>query len=229
MNVQPARGTGDATRTPTRRRELRPVGTGRGSFHRSPWARPGFGLLEVILVFALVIGAGAVVFTVFQSASLRHRASTTIEQVNTVVANVQSSTFAAPDQSASLTNDQAIKAGILTPGLQTNAFGGAIEVNADPASVPREFRVVIRNVPREACPDLLTSVAANPTWTWAQMGNPQPAGSGNLPTGVMVDTYLVAQNKSNFSLIMSRCSLVNGAASGDVLDFQFAFNYSVLH
>lgn len=57
--------------------------------------RRGFGLLEVILVFAIVIGAAAIVFTVFQSA--QHRADVEHDRtlVRTLGANL-STLFHAP-------------------------------------------------------------------------------------------------------------------------------------
>jgi hypothetical protein len=171
-----------------------------------------------------VIGAGAVVFTVFQSASLRHRASTTIEQVNTVVANVQSSTFATQDGHASLTTDQAIKAGILKTGLQTHAWGGSVEVSdAGTGMAPPMFFVILRNVPRDACPDILSNVMSNSAWVLAQMSNPGPAGTGTLASGIVVGNSLIAS--TNYSAMISRCSFSNSSASGDTLDFSFYFAY----
>jgi type II secretory pathway pseudopilin PulG len=51
--------------------------------------RRGFGLLEVIVVFALVIGAAAVVFTVFSSSSASAEAAGQSEAMNAVVANIR--------------------------------------------------------------------------------------------------------------------------------------------
>lgn len=191
-----------------------------------PWRKSGFGLLEIILVFVLVIGAAALVFSVYQGATTRHQTTATLEQVNTVAANIQGSVFAYPSSPQTWTNDMAVQAHILPAGMQTNAFGGAIEVNPNPGSNPREFIVVVRNIQTSACPDFLTSVSANPTWTWARMMSPpQPAGSGNLSGGTMLDTYIVAANKSNYNLIIARCGMV----AGDTADIEFAFNYTTLH
>lgn len=49
----------------------------------------GFGLLEVILVFAIVIGAAAVVFTVFQSSSDTSEVSEEVSRVGALVGNLQ--------------------------------------------------------------------------------------------------------------------------------------------
>lgn len=51
-------------------------------------ARKGFGLLEVILVFALVIGAGAVVFSVYQSAQARAEIAHDRELMSTLAGNL---------------------------------------------------------------------------------------------------------------------------------------------
>lgn len=50
--------------------------------------RRGFGLLEVILVFAIVIGAAAIVFTVFQSAQHRSDVEHDRTLVRTLGANI---------------------------------------------------------------------------------------------------------------------------------------------
>jgi type II secretory pathway pseudopilin PulG len=50
----------------------------------------GFGLLEVILVFAIVIGAAAVVFSVFQSANAQRQADAGVAQFELLGANIQS-------------------------------------------------------------------------------------------------------------------------------------------
>lgn len=49
----------------------------------------GFGLLEVILVFALVIGAGAVTFGVFQSANSAAEIQTFTTNISLIVANTR--------------------------------------------------------------------------------------------------------------------------------------------
>lgn len=55
-----------------------------------PFSRKkGFGLLEVIVVFALVIGAAAVVFTVFSSSNASAEAANQTEAMNVVVANIR--------------------------------------------------------------------------------------------------------------------------------------------
>ena len=49
----------------------------------------GFGLLEVILVFAIVIGAAAVVFSVFQSAKPTSDAANEVSNYATIVGNLK--------------------------------------------------------------------------------------------------------------------------------------------
>jgi len=53
-------------------------------------SRRGFGLLEVILVFAIVIGAAAVVFTVFQSAQRAASVDHDRQMVETIATNIMS-------------------------------------------------------------------------------------------------------------------------------------------
>ncbi|BFI94991.1 MAG: hypothetical protein RSP_05010 [Rhodanobacter sp.] len=56
--------------------------------------RRGFGLLEVILVFAIVIGAAAVVFTVFGFAHASSEASNIVDETNLIAGNLRTSPWA---------------------------------------------------------------------------------------------------------------------------------------
>lgn len=58
-------------------------------FPRPFCLKKGFGLLEVILVFAIVIGAAAVTFTVFSSSNASAEAANQTEAMNVVVANIR--------------------------------------------------------------------------------------------------------------------------------------------
>lgn len=60
------------------------------TFPRPFSRRRGFGLLEVIVVFALVIGAAAVVFTVFTSSNGSAEAANQAESMGAVIGNIQS-------------------------------------------------------------------------------------------------------------------------------------------
>jgi type II secretory pathway pseudopilin PulG len=70
---------------------------------------PGFGLLEVILVFAIVIGAAAVVFSVFQSAQPSAEVDAEINRTTTIIGNLRS-VFSPQHVYTGLTNTLAIQA-----------------------------------------------------------------------------------------------------------------------
>jgi type II secretory pathway pseudopilin PulG len=60
----------------------------------------GFGLLEIILVFAVLLGAGAVIFGLFESAQTRSEAHTQAENARTAMGNMASTLGAHHDYSA---------------------------------------------------------------------------------------------------------------------------------
>lgn len=86
-------------------------------FHRSR----GFGLLEVILVFALVIGASALVFGVFDSASTKASANREADLLTLVKSNI-ASLMAGKHDYTGLTTAQAIQ-GKAIPVAYVNADG----------------------------------------------------------------------------------------------------------
>jgi len=188
----------------------------------------GFGLLEIILVFAIIIGAAALVFTVFQSASLQAQTSNTMEKVNAIVANVQGSAFTNINQRTSLTTVTAKQAGILTSGLQTNAWGGAIEVSDVPALTPPEFEVVLRDVDVNACPGLLTAAMTNKSFGRGLM---DAAGASTVDQkpfgGVVIASPLVTT--ITYAQTVARCSVVVGGAPSSTVDIALYFTYSGLH
>lgn len=82
--------------------------------------RRGFGLLEVILVFAIVIGAAAVVFAVFQSANASSNASTVNEQINTVIANLRTSPWGMSHNYGSMPTNALVTAHLAPPAMIQN-------------------------------------------------------------------------------------------------------------
>lgn len=84
-----------------------------------PRKHSGFGLLEVILVFAIVIGAAAVVFSVYQSAQPAAEADRAVSYASTISGNMQ--TFYQINHSyRGLDNAMAIKANII-PSAMVNS------------------------------------------------------------------------------------------------------------
>lgn len=69
----------------------------------------GFGLLEVILVFAIVIGAAAVVFSVFQSAKPSADVDVEVNHTTTIIGNLRS-VFSPQHVYTGLNNTLAIQA-----------------------------------------------------------------------------------------------------------------------
>lgn len=181
-----------------------------------------FGLLEVILVFALVIGAGAIVFSVFQSANRRSAASLTVDKIHTLVANVQGSSVASVGQRSVLNTTSAKQAHLLTPGLATNGWGGAIEVADNTTYATPVFQVVIRNVPRDACADLVTGLMTNRSMIRTMMSVPGTK-STDLPfTGISVAS---PQSKAaTYTFTMNQCS--SAAVTGNTVDFGIYYSYT---
>lgn len=112
--------------------------------------RQGFGLLEVILVFALVIAAAAGTFAVFQSANASSNASTVTEQVNTVIANLRTSPWGMAHDYTTMPLNALVAANLAPPAMIQN---GQAVTPYGPILVapwyhnPRQFDINFNNIP----------------------------------------------------------------------------------
>lgn len=142
----------------------------------------GFGLLEIILVFAIVIGAGAVTFEVFKSASASAQAADESDRLNAIAASITGSALgiahnydpmggASPGMN---TTNSAIGGSFLQKyytstanGGSTNQWGGSVLIGSFPyaASLNQAagslFVIQTSNVPQDVCPKLLAALASN--------------------------------------------------------------------
>lgn len=123
-------------------------------------ASKGFGLLEVILVFAIVIGAAAVVFTVFQSAKPSADASNEASNLTTIATNLKS-TYGINHDYTGLTNATAISAKVipssLTDGTNVNSQWGSVTVA--PGTPTSTFTITYAAVPTDTCAKFVSGVA----------------------------------------------------------------------
>lgn len=130
--------------------------------------RRGFGLLEVILVFAIIIGAAAAVFTVYGYAQASSDAQAITEETNLVAANLRASPWG-------MQHDYSTIPGVYTdqwiPGIYPAAWnqnGQAIEPltsNAmwiGPGYTNQQFSITLNYVPQKAaeCQKLGSALAA---------------------------------------------------------------------
>lgn len=138
--------------------------------------RRGFGLLEVILVFAIVIGAAAVVFTVFQSAKPSADASAEVEHAQLIASNVKSA-FGTTTTSAysTLSTALAIKGKtiptsmVAADGVSANSAWGAVTVDFDGGNGTYGlcttsghcFDIAFYGVPVDACLKFVTGLVAS--------------------------------------------------------------------
>jgi type II secretory pathway pseudopilin PulG len=121
-----------------------------------------FGLLEVILVFAIVIGAAAVTFTVFSSANGSAEAANQAEAMSAVVANIQA-LHPNHDYSA-LTAEVTANPKAIFPASMLDADGtphnGWGTIWAGPYYLnTRQFDINFNNVPAESCAKFVTALA----------------------------------------------------------------------
>lgn len=132
----------------------------------SPRARvsKGFGLLEVILVFAIVIGAAAVVFTVFQSARPSANAANEASNLSTIATNLKS-TFGISHNYARLDTQQANFAGAIPKSMAVGTTAaesqwGPVTIGgkAATATKPSTFGVTYTSVPSDTCFKLVAGV-----------------------------------------------------------------------
>jgi type II secretory pathway pseudopilin PulG len=131
--------------------------------------RKGFGLLEIILVFAIIIGAGAIVFSVFSNAQDKALVSHGVDQMNLVVANTRA--YAATNRQGYTLFQQAradptfwVKAGIISTEMEAplparygatplgkNIFGGEIYAGVCPGCTPITFTIEFGGLTSNQC------------------------------------------------------------------------------
>lgn len=125
-----------------------------------------FGLLEVILVFAIVIGAAAVVFTVFSSSNGSAQADRVVEETNMIAANIRTSPWGMNHDYSTLPNGQFI------PGIfpaSWNVSGQAIDpstgqlAQVGPGFTNQQFNITLNYEPSDgaACTKMISSFAAD--------------------------------------------------------------------
>lgn len=122
----------------------------------------GFGLLEVILVFAIVIGAAAVVFSIFQSAQPSADAANEASVLTTLVANTRQAyggNYAVIVQS-DVIKAQAAPASMVSGGTGLVSQWGTVTVGRAGGADPHHFWVTYANVPTDVCTKLVSGVAA---------------------------------------------------------------------
>lgn len=127
-----------------------------------------FGLLEVILVFAIVIGAAAVVFTVFGFAHGASEASELAEETNLVAANLRTSPWGIAHDYSTIPGTYSVQ---WFPGVYPSSWnqnGQAVEpitgnaVGIGPGYTNQEFSVTLNYVPADSseCQKLGSELAA---------------------------------------------------------------------
>lgn len=167
-------------------------------------ARKGFGLLEVILVFAIVIGAAAVVFSVFQSAKPSADAANEAQLTSTIAANLRS-TFGINHDYTGLTTTTAIDAKVI-PASMVQPDGtlrnewGQVQLAAWYAN-PRQFDINMNYIPLSACAKFIAGLAPS-------FDDVLVAGSGPSDTGGSVFT----NGKLDMAKLNTWCS---GSGSSD--------------
>lgn len=118
--------------------------------------RRGFGLLEVILVFAIVIGAAAAVFTVFGYAKGSSDAQAITEETNLVAANLRASPWGIQHDFSTIPG---VYSDTWMPGLYPpswNVSGQAIEpltgnaVWIGPGYTANQFSITLNYIPQTA-------------------------------------------------------------------------------
>jgi type II secretory pathway pseudopilin PulG len=121
-----------------------------------------FGLLEVILVFAIVIGAAAVTFTVFSYANGSAEAANQAEAMSAVVANIRAlhpnHDYSALNAEVTANPKAIFPASMLgADGTPHNAWG---DIWAGRYYLyPRQFDINFNNVPADACAKFVTALA----------------------------------------------------------------------
>lgn len=140
-----------------------------------PRSSRGFGLLEVILVFAVLAGAGVVVFDQFQSAQARANAHVQAENARTAMGNLQSTLGASHNYSALPTGyfgsaPPSSAAATFFPKGMLQADGsimspwGSVTLNnyrdsfAYGLASNSQYVMVFNNVPQDECPYFLVDL-----------------------------------------------------------------------
>lgn len=91
------------------------------TLRRRPARSRAFGLLEVMLVFALIIGAGAIVFSVYSSAASSARATGVVDQASLIAGNLKASPWAQQSTGyTGLTTARAIAIGVIPSSMTTD-------------------------------------------------------------------------------------------------------------
>ena len=120
----------------------------------------GFGLLEVILVFAIVIGAAAVVFTVFQSAKPSADAANEATNLTTMAANVKG---AYNGNYSLISASNLIKAKMIPSSMVSGSTiknqWGTVMLGRVGGGDYRHFQVTYSGIPSEVCSKLISGVA----------------------------------------------------------------------
>lgn len=119
----------------------------------------GFGLLEVILVFAIVIGAAAVTFSVYQSAKPTADIANAVAKMTTITGNLKS-TFGVNHSYRGISTQlaiqaQAIPADMVTDATHAHSQWGSLNVYMTSNT---QFALVYANVPSDACTKLVMAI-----------------------------------------------------------------------
>lgn len=130
---------------------------------RQQWA--GFGLLEVILVFALVIGAAAITFTAFQSARPSADSDRATSDLTVLAANIKG-VYAAGGNYSGIDTTGLIRNG-LVPNVMIDAdktglvgtWEGSVVVTPEAASLGRRFVIAYQGIPADACTKFILGAA----------------------------------------------------------------------
>lgn len=150
-----------------------------------------FGLLEVILVFALVLGAGAITFSVFASAKGSADADQTAAQMNLIAANLR--TIYVNHDYSGLTTELGVKAGavppamITTDGVPSTAYGPIII--SESFRGPRFFDINFNYVPTDGaeCSKLLATLARSADDLLVAGSGPEDTGGSVMGPDGRVD------------------------------------------
>jgi type II secretory pathway pseudopilin PulG len=147
---------------------------------RSAVRSRGFGLFEIMLVFAILLGASAIVFAMYQSAQASASAADDNERLNALISNLRA--LSGPN------HQYTFLPGAYSPGTAYNdpgnmsAFGKLYTIKGAVASAPDgstltvsdwsydfeigdpiggDFFVTVTNIPQNVCPKLLAAVVGN--------------------------------------------------------------------
>lgn len=155
----------------------------------------GFGLLEVILVFALVIAAGALVLSMFGSAQPSSEASRATTNLTVLAGDVKSLYAVGHDYSTistqNLIDSRLVPADMVNAagtGLQGEWADQPVSLRPETAAPSLRFVIVYEGVPPEACLKFIQGAA--PYFEKVDVGT-SPTGPG---TTVYTTGTPLAQN-----------------------------------